>query len=60
MASYVHSLPKPSVRNDAFNITFSLFERKKEFRDENVEYDVPYLKTGKVRTILIYTLQPSS
>ena len=31
MAAYVHSLPKPSVRNDAFDIAFSLFERKNEF-----------------------------
>ena len=41
MAAYVHSLPKPSVRNDAFDIAFSLFERKKEFRDQYVEYEVP-------------------
>ena len=41
MAADVHSLPKPSVRNDAFDIAFSLFERKKEFRDENVESEVP-------------------
>ena len=40
MAPYVQSLPKPSVRNDAFDIAFSLFERKKEFRDENVESEV--------------------
>ena len=62
MAAYVHSLPKPSVRNDAFDIAFSLFERRKEFREENVESEVPSSenwKTGKVRTILIYTLQPS-
>ena len=31
MAAYIHSLPKPSVRNDAFDITCSLFRRKKEF-----------------------------
>ena len=37
MVAYVHSLPKLSVRNDAFDIAFSLFERKKEFRDENVK-----------------------
>ena len=36
MGAYVHSLPKPSVRNDAFDIAFCLFKRKKEFRDENV------------------------
>ena len=41
MAAYVHSLPKPSVRNDAFDIAFGLFERKKEFRDQYVEYEVP-------------------
>ena len=29
MAAYVHSLLKPSVINDAFDIAFSLFERKK-------------------------------
>ena len=40
IAAYVHSLPKPSVRNDAFDIAFNLFERKKEFRDENVESKV--------------------
>ena len=41
MAADVHSLPKPSVRSDAFDIAFSLFEWKKEFRDENVESEVP-------------------
>ena len=41
LAAYVHSLPKSSVRNYAFDITFSLFERKKEFRDENVQSEVP-------------------
>ena len=29
VAAYVHSLLKPSVINDAFDIAFSLFERKK-------------------------------
>ena len=28
-------LSKPFVRNDAFDITFSLFERRKKFRYEN-------------------------
>ena len=41
MAPYVHSLPKPFVRNDAFDIAFNLFEGKKEFRDENVESEIP-------------------
>ena len=41
MAAYVHSLPKPSVRSDAFDIAFSLFEPKKEFRDQYVEHEVP-------------------
>ena len=41
LAAYVHCLPKSSVRNYAFDITFSLFERKKEFRDENVQSEVP-------------------
>ena len=41
LAAYVHSLSKSSVRNYAFDITFSLFERKKEFRDENVQSEVP-------------------
>ena len=62
MAAYVRNPPKPSVRNYAFDIAFSLFERRKEFREENVESEVPSSenwKTGKVRTILIYTLQPS-
>ena len=35
MAAYFHRLSKPSVRNDAFDITFSLFERTKKFRYEN-------------------------
>ena len=47
MAAYVHSLLKPSVRNDAFDIAFSLFEQKKEFRDENVEYEVPSSENWK-------------
>ena len=41
IAAYVHSLPKPSVINDAFDIALSLFEQKKEFRDKNVESEVP-------------------
>ena len=56
MAAYIHSLPKPSVRNDAFDIAFSLFERKKEFRDENVESDVPSSENWKSEDhINIYT-----
>ena len=31
MAAYFHSLPKPTMRNDAFDIAFSLFQQKKEF-----------------------------
>ena len=34
MAAYVQSLQKSPVRNDAFDIAFSLFERKFEFRGE--------------------------
>ena len=56
MAVYVHSLPKLSVRNDAFDIAFSLFERKKEFRDENVESEVPSSENWKSEDhINIYT-----
>ena len=56
MAAYVQSLPKLTVRNDAFDIAFSLFERKKEFRDENVEFDVPSSENWKSEDhINIYT-----
>ena len=56
MAAYVHSLPKSSVRNDAFDIPFSLFERKKEFRDGNVESEVPSSENWKSEDhINIYT-----
>ena len=56
MAAYVHSLPKPSVRNYAFDIAFSLFKRKKEFRDENVESEVPSSENWKSENhINIYT-----
>ena len=56
MAAYLHSLPKPSMRNDAFDIAFSLFERKKEFRDENVESEVPSSENWKSEDhINIYT-----
>ena len=41
MAAYFHSLPKPTMRNDAFDIAFSLFEQKKELWDENVESEAP-------------------
>ena len=35
------------MRNDAFDIAFILFERKKEFRDENIESDVPSSENWK-------------
>ena len=57
MAAYVHSLPKPSVRNDAFDIAFSLLERK-NFEMKMLCLKFLHLKTGKVKAILIYTLQP--
>ena len=47
MVAYVHSLPKPFVRNDAFGITVNLFEPKKEFRDENAESEVPSSENWK-------------
>ena len=47
IAAYIHSLPKPSVRNDTFDIAFSLFARKKEFRDENVKTEVPSSENWK-------------
>ena len=56
MGAYVYSLPKPSVRNDAFDIALSLLERKKEFRDENVEFEVPSSENWKSEGhIKIYT-----
>ena len=56
MAAYVHSLPKSSVRNDAFDIAISLFERKKEFRDGNVESEAPSSENWKSEDhINIYT-----
>ena len=56
MGAYVYSLPKPSVRNDAFDIALSLLERKKEFRDENVEFEVPSSENWKSEGhINIYT-----
>ena len=56
MAAYVHSLPKPSVRNASFDIAFGLFKRKKEFRDENVESEVPSSENWKSEDhIIIYT-----
>ena len=56
MVAYLHSLPTPSVRNDAFDIAFSLFEQKKEFRDENVESEVPSSENWKSEYyIKIYT-----
>ena len=47
IAAYVHSLPKPSVINDGFDIVFSLFEQKKESRDKNVESEVPSSENWK-------------
>ena len=47
MAAYVHSLPRPSMRNDAFDIAFSFFERKKDFRGENAESEVPSSENWK-------------
>ena len=47
IAAYVHSLPKPSVINDGFDIVFNLFEQKKESRDKNVESEVPLSKIWK-------------
>ena len=35
------------MRNDAFDIAFSLPEQKKEFRDESVESEVPSSKNWK-------------
>ena len=56
MVDYLHSLLTPSVRNDAFDIAFSLFERKKEFQDENVESEVPSSENWKSEDhINIYT-----
>ena len=56
MAPYVHSLPKPSVRNDTFDIAFSSFERKKEFRDKNFESEVSSSENWKSEDhINIYT-----
>ena len=56
MAAYLHSLPKPSVKHDAFDIAFSLFEQKTEFRDENVESEVPSSENWKSEYhIKIYT-----
>ena len=56
MAACAHSLPKPSVRNDAFDIAFSLFGRKKEFRDENVESEVPSFENWESKDCInIYT-----
>ena len=47
IAAYVHSLPKPSVINDGFDIVFNLFEQKKESRDKNVESEVPSSENWK-------------
>ena len=56
MMAYLHSLLTPSVRNDAFDIAFSLFEQKEEFRDENVESGVPLSENWKSEDhIYIYT-----
>ena len=56
MAPYVHSLPKPSVRNDTFDIAFSSFERKKELRDKNFESEVSSSENWKSEDhINIYT-----
>ena len=44
---YLNERKNFEVRNGAFDVAFSLFEQKKEFRDKNVESEVPSSENWK-------------